>query len=82
MAKAFIEECNINSYIIRRDDSSANFIEKLKQTFEEAKEKAPSIILLDDLDKFATEDRNAEEFVVVQSGIDEIKEANVLYLLQ
>ena len=43
----------------------------------------PSIILLDDFDKFANEDKdhkNAEEYVTIQSCIDEIKNYDVFVI--
>ena len=46
-------------------------------------ETAPCIVFLDDMDKFANEDsnhRDAEEYVAVQSGIDEVKNCNVFVL--
>ena len=51
--------------------------------FEEAEKAAPSIVLLDDLDKFANEDDrhcDAEEYVTVQTCIDEAKESDVFVL--
>ena len=48
-----------------------------------AKENAPSIVFLDDMDKFANEDDrhcDAEEYVAVQSGIDEVKGYDVFVL--
>lgn len=59
------------------------FVNEIKNTFAKAVENAPSIILLDDMDKFANEDdhhRNAEEYVTVQSCIDEIKGKEVFVL--
>ena len=43
----------------------------------------PSIVLLDDLDKFSNEDRygsNAEEYVTVQSCMDIAKDRDVLVI--
>lgn len=43
----------------------------------------PAIILLDDFDKFANEDKdhkNAEEYVTIQSCIDEIKNYDVFVI--
>lgn len=80
MAKCFIEESGIPSYTIRRNKGNDDFIGNITETFNAAKENAPSIVFLDDMDKFANEDdrhRDAEEYVAVQAGIDEIKNTNV-----
>lgn len=80
MAKCFIEESGLPAYIVRRDKGSADFIKKISDIFQKAKTNAPAIILLDDMDKFANKDKNhsdAEEYVAVQAGIDEIKECDV-----
>ena len=80
MAKCFIEESGLLSFIVRRDKGSDDFIAKITETFKKAKENSPSIVLLDDMDKFANEDDrhvDAEEHVAVQSGIDEVKGCDV-----
>ena len=74
MAKCFIEECKLEAFTIRKNKSE-NFVEHISEIFKEAKEKAPAIIFLDDMDKFANEDNNhrdAEEYVAVQAGIDDV----------
>lgn len=83
MAKSFIEESGLNAYIVRRNKGNDDFIGDITDTFQKAKEKAPCIIFLDDMDKFANEDsnhRDAEEYVAVQSGIDEVKNCDVFVL--
>jgi cell division protease FtsH len=55
----------------------------IKETFDIAKKETPSIVFLDDMDKFANEDAshiNAEEYVAVQSCIDECKGHDVFVL--
>lgn len=59
------------------------FVNEIKAIFDEAVNKAPSIVFLDDMDKYANDDRhhrNSEEFVSVQSCIDEIKGKDVFVL--
>ena len=83
MAKCFIEESGLKAYTIRRNKGNDDFIGNITDTFAEAKENAPAIIFLDDMDKFANEDndhRDAEEYVAVQSGIDEVKNCEVFVL--
>lgn len=83
LAKCFIEESGIKAFIIRKNQGNGRFIEDITETFQEAKENAPCIVLLDDLDKFANEDdrhRDAEEYVAVQAGIDSVKGCGVFIL--
>ena len=80
MAKCFIAESGLKSYTVRKNKGSDDFVGEITDTFRKAKVDAPAIIFLDDMDKFANEDsnhRDAEEYVAVQSGIDDIKGAAV-----
>lgn len=82
-ATCFIDECERKSFVCRKSLPDDEFIKYIKETFDKAKMKAPSIILLDDLDKFANEDedhKNALEYVTIQSCIDEIKNDDVFVL--
>lgn len=82
IAKSFIEESGLKAYILRRDKGD-DFVGSITETFREAKENSPCIIFLDDMDKFANEDKNhcdAKEYVAVQAGIDEVKGHNVFIL--
>lgn len=83
MANCFIKESGRKSYVCRKNKPDGEFVNEIKSTFLKAAENAPSIILLDDMDKFANEDayhRNAEEYVTVQSCIDEIQGKDVFVL--
>lgn len=83
MAKCFIEESGLQAYTVRRNKGNDDFIGDITGTFAKAKENAPAIVFLDDMDKFANEDndhRDAEEYVAVQSGIDEVKNHDVFVL--
>ena len=80
LANCFVESCNRNAYICRKDKSNGDFVDEIVRIFDEAEKNAPSVILLDDLDKFANEDerrRDTEEFVTVQSCIDKVKNKQV-----
>lgn len=79
-AKCFLEASGRKAYICRKDKSNGDFVREIVKIFDEAAENAPSVILLDDLDKFANEDerrRDAEEFVTVQSCVDKVKDKRV-----
>ena len=83
MANCFIKESGRKAFVCRKNKPDGEFVNEIKNVFNEAAENAPSIILLDDMDKFANEDdyhRNAEEYVTVQSCIDEIKGNDVFVL--
>lgn len=83
MAKCFIKASKRPTFTVRKDLPDGDFVKYIKSTFEKAKKQAPSIVFLDDMDKFANEDekhRNAEEFVTIQSCIDECKEDEVFVL--
>ncbi len=53
MAKSFIEESGLDAYIVRRKKGNEDFISDITDTFQRARNNAPCIIFLDDLDKFA-----------------------------
>lgn len=81
MAKCFIEDCGLKTYTLRRNKSSEDFVDEITKAFRDAGRCAPAIIFLDDMDKFANEDedhRDAEEYVAIQAGIDEVKDKEVL----
>ncbi len=83
MANCLIKSTNRTVFTIRKKSSDGDFINTIEKTFEEAKQKAPSIILLDDLDKFSDksdDNVDAEEFVTIQSCIDEIRGHDVFVL--
>ncbi len=83
MAKCFIDESGLSAYTVRRNKGTDDFVGEITETFKQAKENAPAIVFLDDMDKFANEDekhRDAEEYVAVQSGIDEVRGSDVFVL--
>ena len=80
MARCFIAESGLRAWTVRRNKSAGDFVGEITETFRKAKDSAPCIVLLDDMDKFANEDdnhRDAEEYVAVQAGIDEVRDAGV-----
>lgn len=83
MSQCFIKECGRKAFVIRKDRSDGEFVNHIKKTFEQAAAEEPSIILLDDVDKFANEDdahRDAEEYVTVQACIDEFKDRDIFVI--
>jgi cell division protease FtsH len=77
MANCLIEECGRKSYIIRRNKPDGDFVNDIKKVFEEAAKNAPSVILLEDMDKFAAEANSREEYVAIQACIDEVHSLDV-----
>ncbi len=83
MANCIIEEIARPTYVIRKDKPDGEFINYIKETFLLAESNAPSVVFLDDLDKFSDTDRydsDAEEFVAVQACIDSVKEKEVFVI--
>ena len=65
---------------MRSNKGGDKFVDEITATFEKAKQNAPSIIFLDDMDKFANDDDmhcDAQEYVAVQAGIDFVKGSDV-----
>ena len=80
MAKALISESGCIAYTLRKNLPDGDFVKEIKRVFDEAAQNAPSIVLLDDVDKFANCDysnKDAEEYVTIQACIDEYKGKNI-----
>ncbi|MBR2310846.1 MAG: AAA family ATPase [Oscillospiraceae bacterium] len=83
MAAAVIEASGRQAFVCRKDQPNGDFVKQIKETFDQAIENAPSIVLLDDMDKFANGDEchpDAEEYVTVQSCIDNAKDKEVFVI--
>ena len=82
-ANSFIEELNRNKYIIRKDKPNGDFVKYLNKKINEAIKNAPSVVLFDDIDKYSNSDnkhKNTDEFVVIQSFIDDAKDKDVYFV--
>ena len=79
MATALIEEMGRRCFTVRKDKANGEFVDYIAGVFAEAKENAPSVIFLDDMDKFAADSdrRNPEEYVAIQTGIDDVRGTDV-----
>lgn len=88
LGKSLMAECLIKGsgrkvFTCRKDLPNGEFIKKIKSTFDEAIANAPSIVFLDDMDKFANGDvdfPDSEEYVTVQACIDQARGKNVFIL--
>ena len=85
-AECFMEEMKEAGWqtrTIRREETSEEYIQKVKEIFEEAGTAGHYIILLDDIDKASEGDLNQvtpSEYSVIQSFIDAVKEKSVLVI--
>jgi len=80
MANCLIEASKRKVFVCRKDKPNGDFVNEIKKTYNLAKENVPSIVFLDDMDKFANEDdkhKNAEEYVTIQSCIDDLGNKDV-----
>jgi len=83
MAKCFIAESGCKVFTLRKEKPNGEFVNEIKDVFEQAKAENTAIVFLDDMDKFANEDENhpnAEEYVTIQSCIDDCKGQGVFIL--
>ncbi len=82
ISKELLKYVKRETFIIRKIKSDGNFIDYMNEIFEKAKKNQPSIILLDDIDKFSESNNhgNKEEFVAVQSFIDDIKYEDIFVI--
>lgn len=81
-SREIMDNVNRKKFIIKKTKSDGSFIDYMNSIFEQAKNNQPSIILLDDLDKFAEDDKtsNCEEYVTVQSLIDNIESEDIFVI--
>ena len=83
-AKAFIEESGLPCFPCRKDSSDGHFVDSITEIFSKAAESAPSIVLLDDMDKFAEDNlqknSNKEEFSTIQSCMESVRDKRVFVL--
>ena len=78
MAECLMKASGREYFTLRKNKPNGEFVNEIRETFQKAKEKSPSIVLLDDMDKFADEPYvNAEEFVLIQTCLDDVKEDDV-----
>ncbi len=81
MAETLIEESGRICFSCKKDRADGAFTDKIRETFKNAEENQPSIVFLDDMDKFAQdnlrEDSNKEEFAVIQSCLEDMKGKDV-----
>ena len=77
LATSLLKSVNRKSYIIRREGTDKDLYNELDKTFKDAIKNAPSIVLLDDLDKYTTDKDNQDIYSTIQTYIDQMKGKNV-----
>ncbi|MCD8293893.1 MAG: AAA family ATPase [Clostridia bacterium] len=80
MAKAMIHELDRPAFLLRKVQADSAFLGIIGKVFDEAQKNAPSIIFLDDLDKFSKGKGCTNEFAAVQAGIDSVQTSDVLVI--
>ena len=83
MTDCFVKETGVKVFVCRKDKANGAFVDEIKNTFEAAKKESVSIIVLDDMDKYANSDeshQNTDEYVTIQTCIDNCKDSKVFIL--
>ena len=66
---------SLPSFACKKDSPEGEFVNHIRKTFQQALENAPSIVFLDDMDKFAEDNLevncNKEEFAVIQACLED-----------
>lgn len=55
LAQCFLNACGRKTFLCRKDKPNGDFVQEIVRIFDEAASAAPSVVLLDDLDKYANE---------------------------
>ena len=82
-AMEFINSLNRSKYIIRKNKPDGEFVNEINETIKTAISNQPSVVLLDDMDRYSNNDdkhQNSDEFIVIQSFIDECKDKDVFFV--
>lgn len=80
MAKEIIKNVNRTKFTIRKNKSNGDFIGYINKIFDEAIYNQPSIIFLDDIDKFEDDEVSTNALSTVQSLMGNIKEGNIFII--
>lgn len=83
MAQALMRESGLAAFTCRKSARGEDMLKAIRKAFDDARKSAPSVLLLDDLDKFSNsgyDHRDTEEYVTVQSCIDQCKGKGVFVI--
>jgi cell division protease FtsH len=79
-AYSIIEACNRPYYVLRKNADTSQFIKNIRDTFKIAEKNAPSIILLDDMDKYGDGQTFCQEYTSLQGAIDDYKNSDIFLI--
>jgi len=80
LAQAFIAESGRKSFAVSHTSGGETFLKELALKVEEARRNAPSILFLDDMDKYTDNDDDKRAFVALQAHIDSLQDSDVFVL--
>lgn len=83
MAISLIEASGRKEFVCRKCKPNGEFVKEIAETFENARKNAPSIVFLDDMDKYANGDKmhkDKEEYVTIQTCIDDVRGSDVFVI--
>lgn len=76
LSKAFINETNLPYYFISPSEEYYSMIRLINNIFDDAIKNTPSVIFLDDLDKFASSS-DRDIFNIIQANIDKVRDYDI-----
>lgn len=80
LALSVLNAVDRKNYIFRKEGNNDKFVDKLTKVFDEASKNAPSIMLLDDIDKFDNLEVGCDNLYTLQSLIDSVKDKDVFII--
>ena len=81
MASIFMEESGRTPFVFRKSSQENTFLDEIKGIFASAKEAAPSILLLEDLNLYVgSRSPYAPEWACLQACIDDSKDADIFVI--
>ena len=83
LATSFIEEAGVKTYVVKSTKGKNAILKDISDAFESAKQDDKAIIFFDDMDKFSSsQGRDVDDpiFVAIQSGIDSVKDKDILVI--
>lgn len=81
MAATFMEESGRNCTVFHKNSDGESFLDDLREAFLRAKQTAPSVLLLEDINLYAdSPSPYGSQWAALQSGIDDVRDADVFVI--
>lgn len=81
MAGAFMEESGRNCTVFHKNSDGESFLDGLREAFIFAKQSAPSVLLLEDINLYAdSPSPYGPQWAALQSGTDDVRDADVFVI--